>query len=394
MSGVFDGVRVLDFGRFIAGPYCGLLLAQMGAEVIRVEQPGGDDDRYAGFKAGDGETFLFKCLSYCKKSITLDMQSEKGRSILRDLVRHTDIVVENFSPKGAEIMGLSYETMKETNPAIIVVSIRGFASIGVYQDRLGFDPTAQAMSGGMFQTGFPGNPPTRCAVRYVDYGTGISAAYGAAAALYHREKTGRGQQVEVPLFDTAVVMNGGPLAEYAVLGVERTPTGNRGYNMGPSDLYKAQDGWVYLLVIGDSTFKRFLRLVGREELFGDPRFGDDISRFAHRDILDPLAANWVAERTVEQVVAGLIAARIPCGPVYDSPHVLNDPYVQERRLLVELDFPQVGRVPVPGMHVRMDGAGEVKLASPMLGSANRNIYQELLQYTDDQLSELKDQGII
>jgi crotonobetainyl-CoA:carnitine CoA-transferase CaiB-like acyl-CoA transferase len=309
-------------------------------------------------------------------------------------VRRSDIVVENFSPAGAEIMGLSYESMKAANPAIIVASMRAFASGSVYRERLGFDPIAQAMSGGMFQTGFPGNPPTRSTVRYVDYSTGMSAAYGAVAALYRREKTGNGQQLEVSLLDTAVVMNGGTLAEYAVLGVERPPIGNRGYNIGPCDLYKAQDGWVYLVVAGNSTFKRFLRLVGREELFGDPRFGDDTLRFEHGDILDPLAANWVAERTVEQALAGLIAARIPCAPVYDSPHVLNDPYVQERRLLVDVDFPQVGRVPVPGMHVRMDGAEKVRLASPMLGSANRDIYQGLLQYTDDRLSELKDQGII
>lgn len=395
MGGVLDGVRVLDFGRFIAGGVCSLILAQMGADVIRVEQPGGDEDRHAGLRAGDGETFLIKVLAYCKRSITLDTRSEKGRSIFQELVRRSDIVVENFSPRGAEIMGLNYEALRQANPAIIAVSISGFGSSGPYRDRLSFDPVAQAMSGGMAQTGFPGDPPSRCAVRYVDYGTGMSAACGAVAALYDRQKTGVGRRVEVSLLDTALVMNGATLAEFANLGVERLPSGNQAYHAAPGNLFAAQDGWVYFVVVGNGAFKRFLKLVGREDLFADARFTDDMARYEHRDVLEPLAAEWVARRTVGQAVAELTAARMPSGPVYTSAGVLSDPHVKEQQMFAELYFPGAGQITVPGAHIKMSReAQRPDLKSPWVGSANKEVYRELLDYTDDMLLELQRQGVI
>ena len=394
MSGVLDGVRVLDFGRFIAGGVCSLILAQMGADVIRVESPGGDEDRHAGLLAGDGETFLIKVLSYCKRSITLDMRSERGKAILRQLVARSDVVVENFSPRGAEIMGLDYDTLRHANPSIIAVSINGFGSTGPYRDRLSFDPVAQAMSGGMAQNGFPGDPPGRCAIRYVDYSTGMSAACGAIAALYDRQRTGKGRRVEVALLETALMMNGASFAEVAGLGVDRPQSGNQAYHAAPGNLFAAQDGWVYFVVVGNAAFKRFLKLVGHEELIGDARFADDMARYEQRDLLEQLANEWVAKRTVDQAVAELTAARMPAGPVYTSAEVLGDPHILERQFFGELYFPGVGQLPVPSPHINLGDGRKVAFRSPWLASSNQEVYSELLNFDDATLAELRRDGII
>jgi len=397
MDKVLEGIRVLDFGRYVAGAYCGALLADMGAEVIRVERPGGEVDRELGPFAPNGENIVYGMIMHRnKKGITLNTRSEKGREILKELEKRVDIVVENYGVEGKKIMGLDYEPLSGINPGIILVSISGFGSYGPYAKKLCFDAVAQGMSGAMCYTGFPGNPPTRAAAPYVDFSSGIYGALGAMFALYYRKKTGKGQMVDVALFDAAVsfVAGMGVAAEYKLLDYIRPQIGNSSfYNY--NNTYKARDGWLFIYTLGNSIWRRLLKAIDREDLAQDPRFKDDVSRWQNRDILDPIISEWVSQHTVREVLNLLEEARVPCGPVNDISAVVDDPHVRVRKAIEDVDFPGVGSVPLSGVVIKLSQTpGEIEKRAPLIGEHNEEIYGKLLNLSLEELQQLKQESVV
>ena len=397
MAKALEGIRVLDLGRFLAGPWACVLFANMGAEVIRIEKPGGENDRFLGLTALDDQGLTFHAANTNKKAVTLDMRSEKGKEILRKLVKVSDIVVENFSPGGAEAMGISYDFLKEARPDIIYVSVSGFGRSGPYANRLAFDPVGKAMSGSMSITGFPGTPPTRDGSPWVDFITPTNAAVGALAALYHREKTGEGQMVEVAMVDSAVAVACRVFMDYMVRGIVRTQLGNQS-PLASQNTYRTKDGWMLIATV-QAIWKRFCRLIGREDLLDDPRFQTDALRFENRDALDPIIQEWVGDKTNDELGKLFEPARIPYAPVYNGPQVAADPHFRAREMIVELDYPG-GKLPgkkiaVPGMPIKLSKTpGKVETPAPLIGQHNEEIYCGLLGYSKQELADLQNEGII
>lgn len=394
MDKILEGIRVLDFGRFIACPFCGLLLASMGAEVVRVERPGGEADRFMGLMAPNGETFFMLTLGRNKKAITLDVRSPKGREIMETLVKRSDVLIDNFSPDAKKEMGLELDSLRKVNPKIIGISVSGFGQSGPYSQQRCWDPIAQAMSGSMSVTGFPGSPPTRASAPYVDMAAGLYAALGTVLCLYHRDRTGVGQEVDVALLDTAVSFVGHYLSEYLVMGEPQQPVGNH-TRYGAANLYQAKDGWIFLSLLTDGIWRRFLRAAGMNHLDDEPRFKDDMSRYRNSDILDPLVANWVAEKTVAEAMELLNREGVPCGPVKTIAEAAKDPHVLAREMLVPVEHPGLGKIPLPGLALKLSQTpGDVNTPAPKVGAHNEEVYCQLLGYSQHELGELRAQGII
>ncbi len=395
MRKVLEGIRVLDFSRFMSGPYCTTLLADMGAEVIRVDNPKGEEDRTAGPLTPSGESIWFLTLARNKKAITLDTRSEDGREILSQLVKRSDIVVENFAPNAKKVLGVDYETLSSINPAVILVSISGFGLTGPYSQRLAFDAVGQAMSGAMSVGGFPGNPPTKASVSYVDFAAGTHGALGAVLALRDRDKTGKGQVVDISLVDTAVAITHSFAAEYKTLGLTRPQLGNHAFQSA-SDVWRSRDGhWFYIAVFTNRLFRRMMKLMGREDLITDQRFRNDQARYQNRTALDPLIIQWVSARTAEELEKELGEADVPCARVYSIPEMVNDPQMKARGMLDEVEHPGLGMYPVVGTVIKLSGKpGEIERRAPLLGEHNEEVYPGLLGYGQDRIAVLKAAGII
>ncbi len=304
------GLRVLDLGRYIAAPYCAALLADQGAEVIRVEPPAGAPDRTVMPIGVEGRGALYLQMNRNKKSLALDFGQGEGRTAFERLIAASDVVVVNLPPKALRRARLDYESLRALRDDIIVTTIAAFGSEGEDRDRVGFDGTGQALSGAMYLTG-TGERPMRAAVSYVDYATGLSAAFATMSALYERRLTGRGQHVEVSLLGTALSIMNPMLIEEAAGARRRSPIGNRSPIAGPSDLFRTRDGWVMVQVIGDVMFARWARLVRREDLLADARFGSDIDRGENGELLSAVMAEWCSGRSSAECLAALDAARIP-----------------------------------------------------------------------------------
>jgi crotonobetainyl-CoA:carnitine CoA-transferase CaiB-like acyl-CoA transferase len=387
--GPLAGIRVVDFGRFIAGPYCAMLLADMGADVIRVDRRQGSEDRYLAPVAKSGEGTYFLSLNRNKRSLTLDTSKKKSAEIIRRLAARADVVVANLPIDVSQKMGLDYEALRGVKPDIILARISTFGPDGPYARRLGLDTVAQAMSGAMSLTGFPG-APVRDVVPFEDYGTALHAAFGVMVALHHRARTGEGQMVDASLLSTGITFMHALLAERSVLDVERQQTGNAGFHAAPADTYRTCDGWIVVSVIGPEMFARWARLVGREDLLADPGFADDLSRANHRDAITGAMNAWLATRTTEQAIADLEAARIPAGPVLDAGQVLDDPQVKARELLKYVDYPGAPKpVPLANTAVRLSATpGGIRHRAPTLGEHTDEVLGEL-GYSEEEINALR-----
>ncbi|HSG91544.1 MAG TPA: CoA transferase [Pseudomonadales bacterium] len=339
MSGVLEGIRVLDFGRYIAGPYCAALLADMGAEVIRIEKVDGSEDRYnvPFTAAGEGPGFLQ--MARGKRGMTLNPTKPEGREIVRRLVATADVVVANLPRPTLVAMGLDLESLQAVKPDIILTTASAYGSTGPYAERVGFDAVAQAMSGNMYLSG-DGTTPMKSYVPYVDFATAALTAMGTVAALLHRKQTGVGQMVEGSLLATALTIANAPLMEQAQLGLDREATGNRGQTAGPVDCFRTRDGWIMLQVVGDPLFARWARLMGEEsEWLEDPRFGSDAARGEHGELISARMQRWCDERSNADALAALAEARIPCGEVLSPARALVDPHVVEAGFLKPVAYP-------------------------------------------------------
>ena len=397
MEEVLHGIRVLDFSQVKAGPTCGQILGDMGAEVIRIETPEGRYDRYLGPFTPDGRSLylMFTCRN--KKAVTLNLQKEKGKELLEKLVKQSDVLIENFGPDVNKKLELDYESLKKIKPDIIVVAVSAYGQYGPYASRLGFDGVAQAESGLMGVTGFPKDPPLKLGVAVVDTTSGYYGALGTLFALYHRQRTGEGQLVDISLLDTAVSFMESIMAEYKVLNAMRPQIGNYNIYVGPWNAYKAKDGYFFLGVMGNSMFKQFLRVVKREELASDPRFRSDRERAQPENwqFFTDLLNEWAAEKTVDEVVKQFNAVDVPCGRVNTVPQVAADPHIRAREMLVEVEHPGVGKVPLIGIPIKLSKTpGRIKTTAPSLGEHNEEVYCNLLGYTQQEVAQFKDEGVI
>ncbi len=391
-----ESIRVLDLSRFQACPLCGMLLGDMGAEVIRIEEPGGAADRVWGQCGPDGESLLFKVFGRNKKSITLRLNTQEGKNIFQDMVKHSDIVLHNYTPGAPVSKEVSYEKLSNINSKIIVAALSGYGQNGPDAERPCFDGVAQARSGGMIVSGFPENQPVKTGIAYVDIGTGLLATIGVLTALHYREKTGKGQAVDVSLFDTANFMTQamGALLLYHFYGEIRKQIGNRGFHSYNTCL-EAKDGWVVLSVVTNSIWRRFVEKIGHPEMAADPRYASDMDRFHNAASIDEVVKKWVSSREVEDVIQLLEQARVPCGPLNTVDQLLNDPQVLSRQMVQYFDYGSLGNIPIPGTPIKLSlTPGRIKKRSPQIGEDNKQVYSSLLGYHDDKINQLKELGII
>ena len=393
MTGVLAGLRVLDFGRYIAGPYCAALLADLGAEVIRVEKTGGSEDRFL-MPVADGAGALFLQVNRNKLGMTLNPRTAQGREIVKKLVATADVVVANLPPRTLADMGLDYQSLCRSKPDIILATVSAFGAGGPYAEKVGFDGIGQAMSGVMFMSGDPG-VPTKGYSPWVDFATAMSSAFGTLAALMHRAESGEGQVVEGALLNTALTIANATLIEQAVITADRVATLNRSQTSAPSDAFRAKDGWIIVQAIGQPLFERWARLMGENHWLGDPRFADDEARGRHGEEVSRRMAAWCAERTVEEALAELEAARLPAGPVYAPQQALDDPHVQASGFLKALGYPGAGRpAPVSDTPVRLSATpGGIRHRAPRLGEHTDRVLSEL-GYDAGAIAELRAAEVI
>jgi CoA:oxalate CoA-transferase len=393
---VLTGIRVLDFSRWFAGPYAATLLAAMGADVIRVERPTGEEERNFGPFAPNGESMLTMVTLANRRGVTLDPLSEKGKEIALQLVKKSDVVLHSYVSGSQEEKMLSYESLKDVNPGIVVAKVSGFGSWGPYMQRPCFDTIAQALSGAMSYTGFPETAPTRSGYAWVDFSTGTHCALGIMFALFHRQKTGKGQFVDVALLDTAVACVAGlaVAAEAKVGGMIRERQGNTSY-YNFTDCLKAKDGFVMIGCAGNPIWKRFLRAIGREDLKEDPRFKSDQARFENRHAIQAIAKEWVKDKTMVETMKILESARVPCAKVNSTLEMTSDPQVAAREMLVNIPYPRVGDIPVPGVVIKLsETPGAIERPGPKPGEHNEEVYGDLLGFSPQKLAELKSEGVI
>ena len=374
---ILQDVRVLDFSRYIAGPFCGMLLADLGADVIRIEKVDGSEDRYYQPVTPDDQGGTFMALNRNKRGMTLNPGKPEGQEILKRLVATADVVIANLPPQTLVSMGLDYESLSAIKPDIILTTSTAFGSGGPYGSRVGFDGVAQAMSGNMHLTGF--EEPMKNHLPYVDYATASLNAVGTLAAIIHRMQTGEGQHVEGCLLGSALTIANGVLIEQAILEKNRVGTGNRAQTSAPSDTFRTRDGWLLVQVAGDPLFERWVRLMGEPHWLEDPRYATDQLRGDHGIDISERTAAWAAERTTAEAVQELVAARIPCGEVLTPAETLTNAQVVDQEFFEPVDYPGLSR-PAPLARMPLDFSGVdtgIRRRAPTLGEHTDAILAEL-----------------
>jgi crotonobetainyl-CoA:carnitine CoA-transferase CaiB-like acyl-CoA transferase len=404
-----EGIVVLDLTRFLAGPYCTLLLAGLGAEVIRVEPPGGDQYRerspFGGAKGANldrqaeddiGMTVLHRWRN--KKSVTLNLRDRRGVEMLLPMCARADVLVENYLPGTLERMGLGYPTLEAANPRLVVCSISGFGQTGPNRDWRAFDPIVQAMSGVSSVTGFADKPPVRAGAAISDTSASLYGTIGILAALQARQKTGKGDWIDVAMLDGTFFLLAEVL-EYVTSGVEPARRGNGHQGAVPFNTYQAKDGWVSVCVVTTEEWMHLLGAMGKTDLAADPRFAaSPHSRYAHRDDIDALIGGWVAERTVGEAIETLQKHRVPAGPVRTLPEVFADEGMRAREMVVGLEHPTHGPIPGAlgaGMPIKFQRhAAGFDAPAPLLGAHNAEVYGRLLGLGAAELAKLGAEGVI
>ncbi|MBO93113.1 MAG: formyl-CoA transferase [Rhodospirillaceae bacterium] len=394
MAGVLDGIRILDFGRYIAGPFCGMLLGDMGAEVIRIDKLAGSEDRYLVPVADSGEGPLFLALNRNKKSLTLNPMKPQGQKIVKELVKTADIVIANLPQPTLEAMGIDYDSLKSIKPDIILTTVTAYGNGGPYSERVGFDGVAQALAGATYMGGRPGDP-MKSFVPFADFGTATMAAFGTLSALIERNKSGKGQLVEAALTRTVMAFNIALLAEEAIKAIDRPSYGNRGYSAGPSDIFKTTDGAVMVQVVGQPLFERWAKLMGEESWLEDPRFATDMDRGENGELLSARMQMWCKDMTTKEVLDALDEARIPCGPVLSAKQVLQDPHIKAMDFLQKMDFPGLkSQIPINTTPVKLsETPGTIRQRTAKLGEHTSEIL-DALGYSLDEISEMRDARVV
>ena len=388
------GIRVLDFGRYIAGPYLGALFADYGADVIRIEAPEGNEDRFSVPVAPDGSGAMFLQMNRGKRGLTLKPGSPEGREIVRQLVCTADVVIANMPDDALEKLGLDYPTLSALRPEIILVTASAFGNDGPLARHVGFDAVGQAMSGAVVIGGSDGKP-ARAQVNYVDFTTALYCAFGVMLALRERDRTGRGQRVSGSLLGSALAITNSLTIDHAMNDIDRGMMGNRSFSSAPTDIFATRDGWIMTQVVSNPIFARWARLVGRPELIDDPRFASDILRGEHGAELSAIMADWCADRTNAQALAELGDGRVPAGAVLRSSEALSHPQVAATGLAEPMDYPSAATpAPVVRAPITLSASAKVPLApAPQVGEHADAILAEL-GYDATAISALRADRII
>ncbi|MBU3685681.1 MAG: CoA transferase [Mycobacterium sp.] len=398
-AGALDGIRVIEVGTLISGPFAGRLLGDMGADVIKIEPPGAPDPlRTWGQAELEGQHFFWTVHARNKRSVTLDLRQPRGRDIFLDLAERSDIIVENFRPGTLEKWDLGYDVLRQRNRGIILVRVSGYGQDGPDANKAGYASVAEAASGLRYMNGFPGGPPPRLALSLGDSLAGMFAALGALAALYRRTVTGEGQVVDAALTEACLAIQESTIPDYDVGGVVRGPSGTRLEGIAPSNIYRTADGsWVVIAANQDTVFRRLCAAMGRPELAEDERFVDHGARGRNQDLLDTIIGEWAAARAPADVIDTLSAAGVIAGPINTVAEVVHDPQLLARDMLVEHYDERVGRAVLgPGVIPKLSATpGTVRRAGPPRpGCHNAEVYGELLGLTPAQLADLTDQGVL
>lgn len=383
MNRPLENIRVLDFTRVLAGPYCTMLLADMGAEVIKIERPeSGDDTRHFGpYKNEESGYFIY--LNRGKKSIAIDLKTEKGIEIIKSLVEKSDVLVENFRPGVMKKLGLDYETLKKINPSLIYTSISGFGQYGPYSQRAAYDIIAQAMGGMMSITGYDDTPPTRTGSSLGDMSAALYAAYGTMVALFHRQQSGEGQLIDVAMVDSIFSLLESNIMRYTINEELPTRIGSRHPISSPFDVYACMDGYIVIAIANDSLFLRLCHLMGEPELSEHPKFKTDPLRKINENELKGRIEEWSKQYSVSTVVSKANEAGIPCSPILNIEEICEDDHISVREMLVEIEHPIAGKVKIPGHPVKFSSTPAViKNPSPSLGEHTDEVLQTILGYKD------------
>jgi formyl-CoA transferase len=385
-----EGIRVLDLGRYQAGPRIGLVLARLGAEVIKVEAPGGDESRSMG-PFVRGQSAYWVQYNSGKKSLGLDMRNAKGKEIVRELIKISDIVIQNFRPGTMAIMGLGYDKLQELNRRIILLNVSAYGQEGPYRDRIGFDPIGQAISGMMSLTGFPGTPPTKTYNPVIDRITALHGTIGALAALRERELSGEGQCVDVCLADTGFSMTEIQCAAYLGAGIIPERSGN---GRGLQNTYETSDGWVLIAASSDNIWPRVCKAIDAPEWVNDPRFKTVSDRGQAGQVIEERLQAWFAARTVQEAVATFSSLGIPINAVNDIPAAAQEPQLHERELLVEVPDPIAGHIHVSGKNIKLSRSEIVVGSAPVPGQHTEEILTTLLHCTKEEVQKLQAEGAV
>ena len=387
---------MLEMSHYIAAPYCCQLLADMGAEVIKLERPNEGEVYRTYYPRINGESLYYVAYNRNKRSVALDIQTEKGKELLRKLVEKSDVVVENMRPGMLIQMGFGYEDLKRINPGIIMTSLSGFGQYGPYKNRQGIDMMIQAMGGLVNVTGFPDGPPVRPGPTIADHTTAIYAALGTMFALFHRQRTGEGQFVDVALLDSVFTL----LENYPILfllqGTEVQRAGNGRSLTAPSGAYLAKDGgYIYITAMADNLFKRMMNLSGHPDMAADPQYANPLSRKKNEQELHRVIGEWVGQRTVDEAMRELDAAGIPNGPVNSVGQITTDPQIKARDMVWEVEHPAIGKLPMIGNPIKLSQTpADTRMAPPMLGQHNEEVLMNFLKISKEELEQLKQEKII
>ena len=398
MGKALEGIVVLDLTQYEAGPSCTEMLAWLGADVIKIEPPGGEPGRRALSERADLDAWFFLLLNANKKSVTLDLKTERGRAIFERMVGRADVVAENFGPGAIERLGFGYDALRRINPRVIAASVKGFGATGPYAAYKSFEWIAQAMGGVMSLTGMPDGPPLRTEAGLGDTGAGLHCAIGILAALVQRQQTGEGQRVEVAQQDSVLNLVRIHLREHYVTGTPVPRRGNRSVAAGPSNLYRCRpfgpNDYVFVHVATLDMWRILTRILGRPELGDDPRLADRQARAQHAGEIDPLIEAWTEKRTKHEAMEALAGVGIPCGAVLDSGEVLSDPSLVARGMVVTLEHPTRGPFAMPANPVQLSASPTTVTRAPLLGEHNAEVYGGWLGLPTDELRALEKDRVI
>lgn len=395
--GPLAGLRVIELGAFIAGPFCGQLLGDLGADIIKIEPPGqGDPLRRWGVAKKEGKSIWWPVMARNKRSVTLDLRQKRGVAIAKRLIAKADVLLENFKPGTLEGFGLVPAELQAENPRLVIARVSGFGQDGPYASRPGFAAVAEAMAGLRVISGYPDRPPTRSGLSVADSVAGLYAALGVLAALRARDVTGKGQIVDAALTEAALGISEGIIPEWSLTGHVRQRSGLAAPGYAPSNIYPCADGsWIVIAANSDPLFKRLAQAMGQVELSEDERFKTHEARGVHQELLDRLIADWTSTLPRQTLLDCLIAADVPCGPLYDAAEVGRDAHFRARGAIVEMDVEGYGRLAMSGVVPRLSQTpGSIRFPGGGLGAANNDVLEGELGLSPQEMAELKAQRTI